>query len=330
MIWKFDNKDVTLTTIYDEVLRGTASHNSADYNEHEYGRDEEGLMVNDYLTYASEISNVELIEYGPDDDPFRIAEEQQAFLFSLNIRISEHLTRWEDNELPDKYDHNCFEYSGQPTKEEFRKALEYQVNRKDSFIKLEGDLPLEDSFGLEESVTLTMALDKDPSSWKTNPELEYHEPRIRELEKIEVKHFGAAYGEDFTRRNIHWLAENLDFYGAYLDGKLVGACHSFTYNGYTCLDGLIVDEDYRNRYVATSLMKHVMDTVLDKEDPADEAKRSKHVFFLHADADDTPVQMYRKLGFKEVGRLYEYLCTDIRELVSQYGIAAEENNEKQQ
>ena len=29
--------------------------------------------------------------------------------------------------------------------------------------------------------------------------------------------------------------------------------------------------------------------------------------FLHADADDTPKEMYRKMGFESVDELYEYL-----------------------
>ena len=88
-------------------------------------------------------------------------EEAYAFVFSVKRSVSEHLFRYEDNELPDKYDHNFFEYIGQPTDEEFRKAVEYQKERGDTFIKLAGDEPLEESFGLTPSVTLTMELKAD-------------------------------------------------------------------------------------------------------------------------------------------------------------------------
>ena len=85
-------------------------------------------------------------------------------LFSERKPFSEHLMKWEDKLLPDKYDLNFFEYGDQPTKEEFAKAIRYQKEIGAGFIKLEGDDPLEDSFGLEASVTLTMALRSDGTS----------------------------------------------------------------------------------------------------------------------------------------------------------------------
>ncbi len=53
----------------------------------------------------------------------RLVEEKMARIFSEKKRFSDHLYKWEDSLLPDKYDHNCFEYTGQPTKEEYQKAL---------------------------------------------------------------------------------------------------------------------------------------------------------------------------------------------------------------
>ena len=168
-----------------------------------------------------------------------------------------HLIKWEDDILPDKYDQNFFEYRGQPTKEEFAKAIEYQKKIGADFIKLEGREPLQDSFGLEESVTLTMLLRAKDRSWTMNPDLTFGTPSIEQIEELDVKHFGALYGEDFARRNVRRLYEKLTYSGAYLDGMLVGACYCFCKDGLICIDGLIVDEAYRKRYVATSLIAHV-------------------------------------------------------------------------
>ena len=88
----------------------------------------------------------------------RSIEKKMALLFSVKKQFSEHLLKWEDPGLLDKYDPNCFEYCGQPTIEEFNRAVAYQKSIGASFIKLEGNEPLEDSFGLEPGVTLTMAL----------------------------------------------------------------------------------------------------------------------------------------------------------------------------
>ena len=234
----------------------------------------------------------------------RAAEEKLARVFSERRPFSEHLSRWTDDELRDKYDHNAFEYRGQPTREEFRRAVDHQKARGDGFIKLEGDVPLQDAFGLEGGVTLTMVLSADPAGrkWKTNPDLRYARPSLDELECFEVKHYGPVYGENFTRRNIRREYEKLEYHGAYLDGVLVGACYTFSSDGMTCIDGLTVDESYRRRYIATSLLAHLAERYADD------------TLFLHADADDTPKDMYLKMGFETADRLYEYLSTDLKSL----------------
>ena len=196
-------------------------------------------------------------------------EQKQARLFSVQKPFSEHLLKWEDSALPDKYDHNCFEYTAQPTAAELACALDYQKSLGAAFLKMEGNQPLEDAFGFSE------------------------------LEEIEVKHFGPLYGEDFSRRNIRRLYGKLTFHGAYFDNRLIAACHSFSADGITGIDGLIVDQAYRRQYAASSLLGHIK-----AAHPAD-------LLILHADNEDTPKEMYLKMGFQIVDRLYEYLKTDL-------------------
>ena len=222
-------------------------------------------------------------------------------LFCVRIPFSAHLAKWEDDLLPDKYDHNCFEYSDQLTTEEFEAALQYQKEKGATFIKLEGDAPLENSFGLEQGVTATMVLTKRHAQWLVNPDIVFRKPDITALEAIEVKHYGPVYGEDFSRRNIRRLYEKLTYHGACLADKLVGAGYSFSADGMTCVDGLITDTDYRRQYVATSLLAHIRDL------------HPKDTLFLHADEDDTPKDMYLKMGFEIVDRLYEYTRTGIND-----------------
>ena len=224
-------------------------------------------------------------------------EEDLIALFSERRPFSEHLDKWEDALLPDKYDQNFFEYRGQPTREEFEKAIEYQKKIGAGFIKLEGREPLSDSFGLEESVTLTMLLRTKDVNRTTNPGLVYRTPSVKELEELDVKHFGALYGEDFARRNVRRLYEKLTYVGAYLDGMLAGACYYFCKDGLICIDGLIVDEAYRKRYVATSLIAYINSRFPDSR------------LYLHADEDDSPKEMYQNMGFETADKLYEYLST---------------------
>ena len=89
-------------------------------------------------------------------NPTRKTDESFYRLFSASHTVSEHLTKREDSELRDKYDHNAFCYYSQPSADEVRAALAYQKERGDTFLKLEGYEPLADAFGMECEETLTM------------------------------------------------------------------------------------------------------------------------------------------------------------------------------
>ncbi len=292
----YEKKKIKVFLHDGSTFEGFGVHNSSEYCFIEFGIDAECLQICDYLIREEEIERVEILERSPS---VRSTEEEKAMIFSVRRSFSEHLDRWEDNELPDKYDHNCFEYSAQPTREEFERALDYQRERGDRFIKLEGDFPLEDDFGLAAGVTLTMQLSGTADDWTVNDRIEIKEPKPMDIKNLELKHYGPVYGEDFALRNAGHLLEYLDFRGAYMGEKLVGAYHFYSSKGYTCVDGLIVDEDWRNRHIATTLLKYAV------------SEAGENVVFLHADKDDTPREMYEKMGFREVDRLYEYLSTDI-------------------
>lgn len=278
------------------TFEGFAVHNPREYCYCEFGIDAECLQICDYLIRDEEIERVEFLMTPPS---LRTAEEDRIMLFSVRRSFSEHLTRWEDNELPDRYDHNCFVYSGQPSKEEFENALNYQRERGDAFIKLEGDSPLTDDFGLSPGVTLVMQYTGSADDWAVNDKAEIRQPEYKDLKKLELKHFGPVWGEDFAFRNMDHFYEYLDFRGAYIGNQLVGAYYFFTSDGYTYVDGLIVDEEWRRRHIATALLKHAV------------READGNIVFLHADQDDFPRRIYEKLGFREVYKIYEYLSTDI-------------------
>ena len=65
--------------------------------------------------------------------PTRKINEQFSALFSIPHTFSEHLTKREDDQLRDKYDHNTFFYSGQPSADEVRAVLAYQKERGEYF-----------------------------------------------------------------------------------------------------------------------------------------------------------------------------------------------------
>ena len=84
-LWQFNDKCVRLTCLDGAVYEGIVSHNSADYNEHEFGRYEEGLQMPGTLFYAGDIASVESLEdredgpWGKYSEPFGRLEEESLF-----------------------------------------------------------------------------------------------------------------------------------------------------------------------------------------------------------------------------------------------------------
>lgn len=293
----YENKKIRVHLYDGGVIEGIASHNFADYNEHEFGKNEEGLELAHFLVLKSQIRSVELLQQEAED--IRTCERDLLMQFSACRSFSRNLMKWEDLDLQDKYDHNFFAYTSQPSEKEFQDALSYQKEEKASFIKLQGYLPLRETFGLEESVCLTMELTQDPSEWKKDPDLSFQTPSLGELEEIERRHFGPLWGESFAVRNVDRLYEELDYLGAYRNGKLIASCYYFSSGLFTCIDGLVTAEEERHKYVATSLLAEVVKRV------------PGHTVFLHASEEETPKEMYQKMGFQIVDRSYEYLSEEI-------------------
>ena len=221
---KLQDKAVRVFDIYGEVLEGYCTYDNEEYLECEFGLDEEGLHIADHIVLKSQIAAAEEWDIEAESGRLHAAEIRERLMFSLRKSFSNHLKRWEDNEVPDKYDHNAFEYSGQPTKGEFALALECQKERGDGFIKLEGREPLADAFGLEENAVFTMVIEETPACELPAPAgIEIRKPLYSDLQALESKHYGTVYGEDFCARNTDELYEYLEFRGAYIGDRHVGS-----------------------------------------------------------------------------------------------------------
>ncbi len=231
----------------------------------------------------------------------RKTEEEITLLYAKKFVFSEHLTKYEDDKLKNKYDHNYFAYSDDFTKEEFEKALSYQLDKGADFLKFIGRISLNEKYGMEEGVVLTMLLENnDTSLWKSNSRLEFKKPDKEELKKHELKEYGNIYGEEFTLANIDRLYDKQDYVAAYPNGQLAGSCITYVNDEYVAIDNMLVDENMRNQYVCTSLLKKIVDENSDKK------------IYLHADEDDTPRYLYERLGFRIADRGYEYHLLNIK------------------
>lgn len=261
-----------------------------------------------------ELTTEHFVDFALLDEISRIRKAEQSFkqLFSQKRAFSEHLEKWQDDDLYDMYDHNQFApLVDDPTDKELEQAIAYQHQLGRGFLKLDTREKLDEAlikcFSLEECCTEIMLLrnkKENMARWKSNPDVIIYDSAsgdvLADLLKIDIETFASDYGEDFIRRrDARYVKKAMEipgfhYYLAYLDGKPAGVCYAYAIDGYVVMDALVVREAFRKRYVATTLMKHI-------------ASQFKEEMFLHADADDTPKEMYRKMGFETVDELYEYL-----------------------
>ena len=261
-----------------------------------------------------ELTKEHFVDFALMDEISRIRKAERSFkmLFSQKCAFSEHLKKWQDDDLYDMYDHNQFvPLLDDTTDKELEQAIAYQHQLGRSFLKLDTreklDEALTERFSLEKCCTETMLLrnkQKNIEAWKCNPDVIIHDSAssdvLADLLQIDIETFASDYGEDFIRRrDARYVKKAMEtqgfhYYVAYLDRKVAGSCYACAIDGYVVMDALVVREAFRKRYVATTLMKHI-------------ASQFKEEMFLHADADDTPKEMYRKMGFETVDELYEYL-----------------------
>ena len=261
-----------------------------------------------------ELTTEHFVDFALLDEISRIRKAEQSFkqLFSQKRAFSEHMEKWQDDDLYDMYDHNQFvPLLDDPTGKELEQAIAYQRQLGRGFLKIDTREKLDEvlikRFSLEECCTETMLLrnkKENMARWKSNPDVIIYDSAsgdvLADLLKIDIETFASDYGEDFIRRrDARYVKKAMEipgfhYYVAYLDGKPAGACYAYAIDGYVVMDALVVREAFRKRYVATTLMKHI-------------ASQFKEEMFLHADADDTPKEMYGKMGFETVDELYEYL-----------------------
>ena len=93
----------------------------------------------------------------------RKAEQSFKQLFSQKRAFSEHMEKWQDDDLYDMYDHNQFvPLLDDPTGKELEQAIAYQRQLGRGFLKIDTREKLDEAlikcFSLEECCTETMLL----------------------------------------------------------------------------------------------------------------------------------------------------------------------------
>lgn len=228
---------------------------------------------------------------------------------SYKVEENELFIQYSNVEIPDRYDSNYLLLKFSPILEEFKLIEEIQLSYQQSvnqqhlkFIWPENTgvhpevLEYFDKHNYQIGMQNLYWVTKDTFSvHKVNPDL-----TIRVVDDANFKDFLTInLKEDLKHgKAFHQLKEriypyqyqlrNTRFLLAYLDEEPVGSLIIIHSDDFLEVDNVLTDSDYRGQCVATSLLYEVVHHIAEKNQKV----------ILVADAEDTPKDMYEKMGFK--------------------------------
>lgn len=251
-------------------------------------------------------------------DPMqRMKTCEQAYIRCFSQQFeNEQIIRYRDDQLPDMYDHN-FTYLKHPdSKNTLQRLVEEEIQQNCSeqktFFKVSMDA-IPDANWLQ-GLSLPAVLEhsgyfmvpslKSPQ-WKTLSACAIHkvvnDAMVEELAAMDLVHDRERCGEDFClrrarRRGRVYLSEvPLDSYLCYFKGDPVGNCDLFLHGGVAKIEDFAVLPSFQRLGIGTTILKAMIDIAL---------SNSVSLIYLVADEEDTPREMYCKLGFEKVGDSY--------------------------
>jgi GNAT superfamily N-acetyltransferase len=110
-------------------------------------------------------------------------------------------------------------------------------------------------------------------------------------------------GEDVIRqlaegKRVLESAIGARFFAARADGEIGAYCELYSGSGTGQIENVLTLERFRNRGLARALVLRAL---------AESRTAGNDVSFLLADRDDWPKELYRKLGFDEIGFVYDFV-----------------------
>jgi GNAT superfamily N-acetyltransferase len=88
------------------------------------------------------------------------------------------------------------------------------------------------------------------------------------------------------------------FFAVRVDGEIASYCELYSDGRTGQIENVLTLERHRNRGLARATVLHALDA----------SRAAGHdLSFLLADADDWPKEFYEKLGFDEIGFIYDFL-----------------------
>lgn len=249
----------------------------------------------------------------------KIKECENAYIQYFTEREEqEFIVRYRNPRIPDMYDHN-FTYlktipCAKDLKKIVREELEHNLRENKSFCKMTMDrlpdeIPADPVYGKPEigHTGAYRLLPGKENNWRVADCCEIR--KIMDPEMVEVLlsldmiHDEGRCGEDFCGRRAHcrgsvYLSdEPLNCYICYYNKIPVGNCDLLLHQGTAKIEDFAVLPEYQRRGIGTTILKHLVKTAY---------SQGADLVYLIADEEDTPKEMYLKMGFEKVSESYSF------------------------
>ena len=212
------------------------------------------------------------------------------------------------------YDHNLIELKISLNDEENKKIILDETKRRESsgFCKIKINNMSEEllySFSGKkaeiEHLGIYLCNTDKIFSWKEVENCEIKEisdeNMIDELVKIELAENNGRAPEDFCVRRVQRMGKvyigknSCKAYMCYYNGIPVGYCELIIDDKTAKIENLLVDPKYQRKGIGTTILKYLVNKAI---------LEGAEIVYLNADEEDTPKDMYLKLGFKKIYDLY--------------------------
>lgn len=235
----------------------------------------------------------------------RCNDYEREIFGARRVSFQPHMDRWHSELRPDQENNNFFFPTAALTHEDIRAAIALQKERGLSYLMLRSRWPLPESLtkplSFYQEEMLTMALIRDTSkTWRENAVLEIRDIQAHDIgaDLLDVSDVPEAFRAQ-AYRNMQCVLEvaqhhpEYHWYCGYLGGRRVASVYALRHGGCVEMDDLWVDPAYRKQHIATTMMKHIVQTL-------------PGLLYLHADSSKTPKEMYKKMGFQTVETTFDY------------------------
>jgi ribosomal protein S18 acetylase RimI-like enzyme len=130
-----------------------------------------------------------------------------------------------------------------------------------------------------------------------------YEVDIGELEPVWRAGAGFSMGAEEAaqvagQRRVIGEAGSARYFAAYQDGRVASYCELYTDGKLGQVEGVLTEPAYRGRGLATAVVTRARH---------ESGAAGHRLTFLLADEDDWPKELYRKLGFKTIGRVWDFV-----------------------